>query len=361
MHIVVLGTGISALLLADALVRRQCYESLLLVGPRRPPLAHRLSYWSAEPTPFDAYNDASWSSLRVTDAAACHIPVALSRLSYRTFRSRDWANAALARILAAPRVRLVDARAEHIAQEDAAAIVHAGGAAFRADWVFSSAHLCATPERWQRFLGWEVELKEERLDTTTATLLDFRTPSAGDFRFLYQLPLGPKRLFVEHVSYQPCAHAVELQRYLDEVLGLRDWRVVDREAGATPLFRNRPVRVRGRVVHIGVGGGLAKTATGYAVIRMWRDAEQFASALASVGRPVFRERVPFLCRLADRFFLDLLARVPERIPSFMGALFSRARGDAVLSFLDDRARLAERLSVALSMPGWLRWWLLQKL
>ncbi len=357
MDIAIVGTGISSMLLAQALIRRGCFDTLRIIGPRRPARAHRLSYWSDAPTPFDAHADASWSALRVTAASGQHVSVPLSRLSYRSFRAGTWLSHAMAEVLAAPCVEWVKATVDRVTDEGDAAIVRLGDRSLRADWVFSSVRISGTPSCWQRFSGWELEIEDPELDTTTATLLDFRTPAAGDFRFLYKLPLGPRRLFIEHVSYQPCDHAAYLRAYLRDVLQLTRFHVVDREAGATPLFRDRPVRQTGRVVNIGVAGGLAKTTTGYAVTRMWRDAEQIADAMLRLGHPAIQRRPPFLYRLADHFFLDLLARVPERIPQFMGTLFSRVAGDAVLSFLDDRARLRQKLAVAFSMPGWLRWWL----
>lgn len=358
MNIVIVGTGISALLLAQSLIRRGAYDRLLLIGPRRPPRAHRLAYWSREPTPFDGHADASWSNLRITEPSAHHIAVPLSKAVYRTFSARAWVADTLSQVVAAPRVSWLERSVEAVTPiGEEAAIVQSGGESVRADWVFTSGMLRARPDCWQRFLGWEVELPNEQPDTQLATLMDFRTAPERDFRFMYRLPLAPRRLFVEHVSYQPCDHAAQLHDYLTKVLQLSDYRIVEREAGATPLYRDRPPRRHGRVVDIGVAGGLAKATTGYAVTRMWRDAERIAEQLAGPGELKLEARLPLLYRLADHFFLELLARAPAQLPRLMSALFSRARGDAVLAFLDDRARLGEKLAVALSMPGWLRWWL----
>jgi hypothetical protein len=90
-------------------------------------------------------------------------------------------------------------------------------------------------------------------------------------------------------------------------------------------------------------------------MRMWRDAVQLAGTLYADGPPSARRRQRSLDRLADRFFLSLLREDPERIAELLGALFSRAPGDAVLAFLDEQAPLQERLVVARAMPRWLRW------
>jgi hypothetical protein len=185
--------------------------------------------------------------------------------------------------------------------------------------------------------------------------MDFRTPASGDFRLMYALPLGPRRVLVEHVSHRRADHAAHIRAYLDAVLGLRGWEVVDREAGATPLYAPAPARRSGRLVRLGVAAGLAKACTGYALTRMWRDAELIATALGERGEPALPRRPGALYRIADRLFLDLLRRSPERLPEFLVALCGAASGDALLAFLDERASSSQRLEVARAAPGWIRW------
>ncbi|MBL8915956.1 MAG: hypothetical protein JNM17_34980 [Archangium sp.] len=225
-----------------------------------------------------------------------------------------------------------------------------------ADWAFLSGQLgAARPVRWQHFAGLELELDAPVLQTEVANILDFRTPAADDFRFIYALPFSATRLFVEHVSHRPCEHEGAIDQWLREELGVKSWQVLERESGATPLFSEVP-HEDGRVRRIGVAGGLARACTGYALMRMWRDAEAQANSLAKWQHPHRRARGPFLSRTADSYFLDRLAHAPNELPKLMRALFSNASGDAVLGFLDDRATLEEKREVANAMPGWLRWW-----
>jgi lycopene beta-cyclase len=354
--VAIVGTGVSALLLAQALLEHPV-ASLVLVGPAGPLRPHLLSYWSDKPTPFDAWASWSWPEVRLGAPGAPPLAVPLDRFRYQTFRAQPWADAAREILLRDPRVTFLDARATVVATSgDRGRVTCDDGSPVEADWVFDSRRIGVEPDAYQRFVGWELELDTPWAEQAGPTLLDFRTPADGDFRFAYVLPLGPTRLFVEHVSYARCDHDAALDSYLRRVLEIERWRVVDREAGATPLFRTPPARVEGRVVRIGVhGAGLAKVCTGYAVMRMWRDAMHLAQTLFAEGAPSGRRRQRSLDRLADRYFLELLREEPERIPELLGALFARAPGDAVLAFLDEQAPLSERLAVARAMPRWLRW------
>jgi lycopene beta-cyclase len=357
LDIVLIGTGVSAMLLAESLVQRGCVRRMRIIGPSGPLSPRRLSYWSDVPTPFDASTEASWSELRVFDAGGEVIATTLERYRYRTFRGQQWVAEARARLARLPSVEWIDARVDRVTTTDTKATAHVGERRFEADWVFSSGRLSGfEPSCWQRFEGWEITT-DYFFESDAATLLDFRTAADGDLRFLYALPLGPKRLFVEHISYRPSDHGEMLRAYLNDVIGVRSWTVVERERSATPSFRDVPPRQEGRIVHIGAAAGLAKTVTGYAVTRMWRDAESIARGLQERGHPTTTPTAAWLYRVADHFFVDQVKNEPSRLIELVPALFRGAEGDAVLGFLDDDATRREQLKVALTTPRWLRWWL----
>ncbi len=358
MDVAITGTGISALLLARALVNRGCCSRIWLIGPPGPQRPHLLSYWSDGPTPFDAHVEARWSSLKLENAERS-IDVPLHRFRYQTFRAQAWADAVRAELTTAG-VEWVEARVDRLEDDLLRPAAICGTRRFDADWVFASHAGSSEPLLLQqRFLGWELSLPGAALDTHAATLLDFRTPAEHDFRFVYALPLGPERLFLEHVAYQPCDHAAALETYLRDVLRAKSWTVLDAEAGATPLFARRADRVARRVIPIGVRAGLAKTSTGYAIMRMWRDAERLARALAEKGRlPLELPPSAPLYGVADAFFVDLMRMEPERLADLLFRLFETAPSDAVLAFLDEQAPWNEQLQVSVAMPRWLQWWLL---
>jgi hypothetical protein len=254
-------------------------------------------------------------------------------------------------------VDLVDQTAEATDDRLDGASVFAGGCRYDVDWVFTSAQLAAQPQHWQRFLGWELELRHSPVDLDVATFLDFRVATADDFRFGYALPLAPGRLFVELVSHRSTDLEPVLRHYVEDLLAVRDYRVVDVEGGATPLFRHPPDRGAYRVRSIGVGAGLAKASTGFALTRMWRDAERIASALSLGHEPAPPLALPSLYRVADDLFADLLDTEPARMVALLESLCTQASGDAVLAFLDERAGAGEQLTIAHAMPDWFKWWL----
>lgn len=374
MRVIIVGSGVAGLLLCEALLRGDRVKNITLIAPSEQRHPRFLSYWTSEPTPFDSEVLARFKALEIVTDQGLAIPVQLAKLEYRTLGADTWFEARMRELLQSERVQQVDAVVQRVTGGLSRVQVTTTAGEYEADWAFVSGDVGAKPDYFQHFCGWEVELTDAIAMSSSgavpsssaglypsaeswrsAKLMDFRTPQGDGFRFCYVLPLGERRLFVEHVSHDACEHETHLERYLTQTLGLRQYRLVAQEHGKTPLYRHKPQRVYGRAIGIGVGAGLAKFCTGYAITRMWRDAEQIARGLELHGEPRLVSPMPSLSTLADKFFADALETQPQILTRILPELFRHAPGDAVLQFLDDRASLKEQARVARAMPEWVRW------
>src|SRR5690606_18595746 len=106
---------------------------------------------------------------------------------------------------------------------------------------------------WQHFFGWRITTETDRFDRSAFTFMDFRCPQRDGLVFFYLLPISAREALAEVVGYDVRGSADMLRGYLDEALGVKDYRVTEREAGFTPLtdfpFPRRSGR---RVMTIGI-------------------------------------------------------------------------------------------------------------
>lgn len=138
---------------------------------------------------------------------------------------------------------------------------------------------------YQKFLGLEVELAADSgLDRPL--LMDACLPQGPQFRFMYVLPLAPRRLLIEDTAFartpdldQPGRRAA-IRAYADA----RGWRiraVLREESGVLPMpWRAKPAAPT-LPLKVGYGGGWFHPATGYSapcalrlatvLARHWRD------------------------------------------------------------------------------------------
>ncbi|HEU4536782.1 MAG TPA: lycopene cyclase family protein, partial [Polyangiaceae bacterium] len=373
--IIIVGAGAAGLSLAYHLAQSSLADRrILLLEPDRKDRDDRTwSFWSDSPTPFDALALRSWDCLLfVRPEARQTLP--LRSFRYRTIRGIDFYRFVLDALSTKPNVRLVRASVERVEDGEGGAWVFADGACYRGRWVFDSRFrrrdLAARAGGRhalleQHFEGWEVETDHDAFDPAAATLFDFRTPPGDGPRFFYVLPFSPRLALVEHVLTRPAARpaaaeglpsptaAAALRSYLEGTLGLRDYRVVRREGGVSPLTdRPFPRRLGRSVMAIGVAGGRLKPSTGYAFTRIQSDSAAIVRSLERHGEPFRvppdRRVYPFL----DAVLLRLMLRDGAAVAPVFAALFARNPPDRVLRFLDERASWLETLAIVLTLPPW---------
>ncbi len=138
-------------------------------------------------------------------------------------------------------------------------------------------------EGYQKFLGLEVELSEPH-GMDLPILMDATVSQEAGFRFLYTLPLSPRRLLVEdtYFSDTPDLQRDALRANLLEHLatsGCDVQAVLREEDGTLPMpWRGQMPRVNGSPLRAGYRGGFFHPGTGYSFPIGLRLAEQLAAA-----------------------------------------------------------------------------------
>lgn len=209
----------------------------------------------------------------------------------------------------------------------------------------------------QSFVGWRIRTEDPSFDPEVCTLMDFDVDaSGGGVHFVYVLPFSEHDALVEDTFFSEAAvdagvHEESLARWLER-RGIEDYEVIERERGVLPMSTERyEPAVSPRVVRIGIAGGLARPATGYAFLAIQRHARVLARALARETAPrppdVRAARTLFL----DRVFLSYLARHPERAPELFARMFERVPADTLARFLSEASQLRDDLQVMSALPA----------
>ena len=140
-----------------------------------------------------------------------------------------------------------------------------------------------------------------------------------------------------------------LQHYI-ETLDPGGYEVLYTEAAALPMGeRLRSPRGRSRVVEIGTRGGRVKPSSGYAFLRIQRQSQALATALAC-GMPFPTRFEASWYDSLDRIFLRALKRSPARVPTYFLQLFRHLPPDTLVRFLSETASPGEVLQVMLALP-----------
>ncbi|OON68200.1 lycopene cyclase family protein [Hymenobacter sp. CRA2] len=361
------GGGAAGLSLAYYLSQepRLRHKRVLLLEPEAKTQNDRTwSFWTDQPTPYDAVLAGEWRQL------AFHSPqfsavLPLQRHRYCTLRGLDFYRFVQAALDARPEqfVR-VAARVEQLENTATGVLAHTSAGSFTARYAFDSRppQLSPRPERrylWQHFAGWEIETDFDAFDRATPVFMDFRVPQQQQCRFVYVLPFTSRRALVEYTLFSATLlpreeYEAALRAYLAAELGGRPYRIVETEAGAIPMTDHPfAARTGPNIVHLGTRGGRVKASTGYAFLRMQQHARRLTEALATTGAlPADLTGDQWQFHFFDTLLLDIMLRQGERTGGIFAELFQRNPPERILDFLDERTTWPQNLQVMNSVTPW---------
>ncbi len=372
---IILGAGCAGLSLVWNLLELGFDEPILVVDRR-----HRFEndrtwcLWDVEPTPFSDLATHSWTRWVVHDGhheavAAC------PEYPYLRIRSADVYRRVLARLASAPNVTLALGCPILGVRETADRVeVATSGGEFAGLRVFDSSrrgHQIASvgtgrrpASLLQHFFGRTIRVDRPTFDPSTPSLMDFRASQADGPHFVYLLPLSETEALVENTylfPFTPSAdrHRREIAEYLCMRYGLHpgSCEVLEEESGAiTMTTASIPDATGSRVTPIGLAGGAARPSSGYAFLRIQRQARALALRVAAGDdsgeggalRPLGSRKYHFF----DAVFLRALADRPDLAPRIFAQMFERAEPAAVVRFLGERSTLLDDLRIVAALPKW---------
>jgi lycopene beta-cyclase len=365
---IIAGAGLSGLSLALHLINSPLRDRSILIVDRaaKDRNDRTWSYWSDRPTLFDGLACRTWDRLHLAGLNG-ELRVNLRRYRYRTIRGSDFYQHARRELSRRPNVTWRCGQVQAIEGDREAARVIVDREAVTGQWAFDGIPrpVNAPVDRRYHYLklhfkGWEIETVQPVFDPGAATFLDFRMPHTeqlpGAIRFFYVLPFDERHALVEYTLFSarpllPREYGQALQAYLREVLGIADYRILRQEGGVMPITdRPYPRRLGQRVMAIGMRGGRLKPTTGFAFTRVQADSAAIVQSLLEHDQPFDVPEDSARYRLYDSMLLDIMEREPERIQPIFAALFRRSSIEHVLSFLDERASLAQNIRMFANLP-----------
>lgn len=191
---------------------------------------------------------------------------------------------------------------------DAAGVIDARG----------SRDLAALDLGWQKFVGRLLRLEQPH-GLTRPVIMDATVDQTDGYRFVYLLPFGPDRIFVEDTYYSetPTLDVATIEARIADYARMHGWQVaaVEREEqSALPIAMGgdfaRLWPARDRVPRAGMAAGLFQPMTGYSL----PDAVRTAALVAALPAPTSRAlhtalREDARAAWEKRGFYRLLARM----------------------------------------------------
>jgi lycopene beta-cyclase len=315
-------------------------------------------FWTTQPTCFDRIVAREWTRFNFV-GDRFEQEIGLENYRYKLIRGIDLYRTVHQELSGLANVEFLQGNVERVEDGTEVARVYVGGQEYSGRWLFDSRFnpRAFQPQSardhclWQHFKGWEIETAQPAFNPDAATLLDFRTPQRQAMRFFYVLPFSRQRALVEYVSLGRDDYDSVLREYVEKTLQIRDYRIMSREGGVSPLTDYVfPRRAGGRIMDIGTRGGRIKPSTGYAFVRIQQDSQAIVRSLIANGHPFDVPSDSRRYRLYDSLMLDIMRHHGGEIKPIFTALFKKNPISRVLRFLDEEGSPAENALLIASLP-----------
>lgn len=369
----ILGAGCAGLSLAWNLLELGVREPILVIDRREEFENDRTwCFWDVEPTPFSDLATHAWTRWSVHDGRR-EIVASCPSYPYLRVRSADVYRRVLDRLASAPNVTLAlgrpilgvreTSRGVRVATTDGEFLgLRAFDSSGRMPGVAAAGPRRRPASLLQHFFGQTIRVDRPTFDPSCPSLMDFRASQADGPHFVYLLPLSATEALVENTYLFPFAptadrHRSEIADHLRRCYGvpMGAFEVLEEETGAIPMTTaSGPIATGSRVTPIGLAGGAARPSSGYAFLRIQRQARNLADRIAAGDVPGTDDALRPLgtpkYRFFDAIFLRTLADRPDLAPRIFARMFERADPDAVVRFLGERSTPLDDLRVVAALP-----------
>lgn len=362
---IIAGGGCAGLSLAYRLQRLSQPFRLLLIDQERKERNDRTwCFWHALQPPYEELVSHRWSNIAIqshTKTIACDP----APYRYCMIRGADFYRHVNDALDSDPRITRLYGSVDTITDGKDYAEAMVDGVPHRGQLLFDSTfkprELVATipPKELilQHFYGQFVEFDEPIFDPSVATLFDFRTTTDKEMQFIYLLPFSTTHALLEHTIFSPRPYPEdyyrrELEHYTEHYLRGASYRIIEEERGVIPMTAHHfPRRLGRRIVAIGTKGGRVKPATGFAFLRIQRDADQIAQLLEQGGGHLARiPRDRLLYRVMDAMLIEVIRRHPNRAQALFIRLFARNPIQRIFALLDEELSFGSALRLMATMP-----------
>ncbi|MDX1544185.1 MAG: lycopene cyclase family protein [Christiangramia sp.] len=207
---------------------------------------------------------------------------------------------------------------------------------------------------YQHFKGWMIETKEKIFTPESFTMMDFRLRYKDTTSFTYVLPLTENKALVEFTFFTPFltdekVYDNMLEKYLKEILLLKDWKVTGTETGIIPMT-DFPFHENNSayITKIGTGGGWVKASSGYSFKSTERKTEQIIENIKSGLNPSTGLFNKHFARY-DSIFLDVLSRRNDLGERLFTKFYTKNSIEDIFRFLDEETSFSENLKIMFSL------------
>lgn len=371
--IIFTGGGAAALMLLYKISKDEelSKKKILVIDKEKKNTNNRSwSFWTGQKTDFDTIVYKEWEKVRFTTPKMDKID-RLTSIKYKMIRGIDFYNFITTQLSQFENIEFLQAEVKEVnsispTEAEVKLTPEFENKTFKTEYIFDSRFLVqdippkstAYHSLLQHFFGYIIETDKPFFEPEVVQLFDMRLPQRNAVEFAYILPFSSTKALVEYTLFSSEVlenkelYKVRLEGYIATKLKLDNFRILEEEQGVIPMtdFKFEQPKEK-NIIYLGTKAGRAKPSTGYAFLRMYRDAECRMEAWQKTGKPHYEEKFNKQFETYDKMILNIMERNPASIQHIFADMFQNNSMERILLFLDEQTDFLTDLKIMTSVPS----------
>jgi len=358
---IIAGAGLAGLSLAYKIKKSKelSGKTILLVDKDAKQKNDRTwCFWSDEEETFESVVYKKWSEITYA-STSLNKKFKIAPYAYKMIRGIDFYNHTISFLKDAEGVDFLFEKIKHLKSDSEKVTLETISHNLTGDHAFKSyyEHIDFSKDTfvWQHFKGIIIKSPEDVFDENSAHFMDFRVDQGEDTRFFYVLPTSKRQALVEIAVFsdkipEPNFYDPYISTYINEVLGIKEYTVVEEEVGAIPMttynFQKENIK---RITKIGTNGGSVKASSGYAFKRIQEDTDLLIKLIIEGKVNTYNPRNNrFL--FYDKIMLDAILNSNTTGEIVFTKLFKKLKPQTIFKFLDEKGSFFNDLKIFSAPP-----------
>ncbi len=352
--IIIIGAGVSGLILADEITKRTNKKILLIEKNKRIIFDKNLCFWSTPSNVLTMNADNKWERMCVIINGR-KIFFKNEGIKYLQIKSKSLFSFFLKRLKKRKNFKILMGQnlvAVNI-KNDSSEIITKDNI-FKSSLLFDSRvdeNYQKSKKLLQHFYGVEIQFEEKTIDKDEITLMDIQK-NKNNFNFIYVLPFSEKKMLVETTYFSnrllsETDYKKDLDSYMLKNFSGKKYKINFSESGIIPMFKIKEKNTS-NYIKIGTAGNWIKQSSGYSLQNSFMYSKQIVDCIIKGKSPKIKKNL-FL-NFLDQTFCNFLLNHPEKSALFFENFFERNSLSTIVKFLTDTSNFFDTLKIISTLP-----------
>ena len=351
--IIILGAGLSGLILANELSEKSKKKVLIIEKKKKFGYDKNWCFWSKPKNIFTNNHDTSWDSVRVK-IGGDEIIYKESNIRYLHLKSSTFFKHMREKLKRKKKIKILDGvKINKINKFPEKNEVIIGKKKIECEFLFDSRPSIIKKKGglFQHFVGYEVLFDKKILNKKQVTFMDFQSFSNG-INFMYILPFTSRKALFESTyfskrTFSRIKYKNNIIKYLHKNYPNEKYKIIFKEAGMLPMF-NQHVKQKFNYFPIGIPGNWLKSSTGYSFQNCFLYSKLIAKNLVNNKKLTIKKKK--ILDFLDEVFCNLILKNSEDLKIFFLYFFKKNNLMLIVKFLNGNINFIQLFGVIITLP-----------